>query len=105
MTVDPAPVKIVPMAETHAVAVAAIFIEGIATGHATFETAAPDWSTFDAAKLAGHRFVAIDDNKVSGWTAISPTSPRPVYRGVCEVALYVTAAARGKASGAPCSQH
>lgn len=83
----------------HADAVAAIFAEGIATGNATFESEAPDWSAFDAAKLAAHRFVALDADEVVGWTAISPTSSRHVYRGVCEVALYVTASARGRGVG------
>ncbi len=86
---------IAAMTAAHAESVASIFTEGIATGNATFETAAPDWAGFDAAKLTEHRFVALDGDEVLGWTALSPTSSRPVYRGVCEVALYVTDRARG----------
>jgi len=39
-------------------AVRAIYEEGIATGDATFETAAPDWADWDRGHLAGHRLVA-----------------------------------------------
>lgn len=87
------------MTAAHAEAVAAIFTEGIETGNATFETEAPDWAGFDTAKIAGHRLVAVDGDEVLGWTALSPTSSRHVYRGVCEVALYVTASARGHGVG------
>ena len=35
-----------------------VYAEGIATGHATFETAPPAaWDDFDGAKLAAHRLV------------------------------------------------
>lgn len=87
------------MTPAHADSVAAIFTEGIDTGNATFEAQAPDWTGFDAAKLVRHRLVALDGAVVVGWTALSPTSTRHVYRGVCEVALYVAAAARGKTIG------
>lgn len=87
------------MTADHADAVAAIFSEGIQSGNATFETVAPDWAAFDTAKVAGHRWVALDDGAVIGWTALSPTSSRHVYRGVCEVALYVAASARGRGVG------
>ena len=92
-------VAIAAMTAEHADAVTAIFTEGIETGNATFETAAPDWAAFDGAKLTDHRFVALDGEDVVGWTALGPYSSRHVYRGVAEVALYVTASARGKGVG------
>lgn len=92
-------IAIAAMTAEHADAVAAIFTEGIATGNATFEPEAPAWSSFDEAKLPAHRFVALGGETVLGWTALSPTSSRAVYRGVCEVALYVTASARGRGVG------
>jgi phosphinothricin acetyltransferase len=91
--------RIVPMTAEHGEAVLAIFSEGIATGHATFEHTAPTWDEFDAAKLPDHRFVAEDDGDVLGWVAVSPTSSRAVYRGVVENALYVTERARGRGVG------
>jgi phosphinothricin acetyltransferase len=91
---------ILPMAPEHGAAVLAIFAEGIDTGHATFEHTSPTWDEFDAAKLPEHRFVALDDDAtVLGWVAVSPTSQRPVYRGVVENALYVTERARGRGIG------
>ena len=91
--------RIVPMTAEHGDAVLAIFSEGIATGHATFECTAPTWVEFDAAKLPNHRFVAEDDGDVLGWVAVSATSSRAVYRGVVENALYVTERARGRGVG------
>jgi len=39
-----------------------------------FETAAPGWEAFDAAKLPMHRHVAADaaTGRVLGWVAVSP---------------------------------
>lgn len=88
------------MTAAHGEAVLAIFSEGIASGHATFETSAPTWEDFDAAKLKDHRFVALDDEgETLGWVAVSPTSGRHVYRGVVEDALYVAERARGHGVG------
>jgi len=79
--------------------VEAIYREGIASGNATFEAEPPTWETFDAGKLPEHRFVAVDCDEVLGWVAVSPTSARPVYRGVVEHSVYVAAAARGLGVG------
>ena len=80
--------------------VARIFAEGIATGHATFEPAAPDWAEWDAGHLPTHRFVATgDDGAVLGWVAASPVSGRCVYAGVVEDSVYVGEAARGRGVG------
>lgn len=87
------------MTVEHADAVAAIFTEGIETGNATFERRAPDWAAFDGAKLAKHRWVALDGDEVVGWVALGPYSSRHVYRGVCEDALYVSETARGRGVG------
>jgi L-amino acid N-acyltransferase YncA len=80
-------------------AVARIYAEGIATGDATFETAAPSWSEFDDSRLADHRFVALDQGKVVGWAAVSPTSARECYAGVVEHSVYVAEDARGRGIG------
>ena len=80
--------------------VAAIFEEGIATGLATFETAAPAWPAWDDTHLPGRlRLVAEEDGEVVGFAALSPVSSREAYRGVVENMLYVSARARGRGVG------
>ena len=79
--------------------VQAIYLEGIATGQATFRTDAPEWEEWDAGHLAHSRIVALLDGEVVGWAALSPVSSRPHYRGVAEVSVYVGEGARGKGIG------
>jgi L-amino acid N-acyltransferase YncA len=76
-----------------------IYQEGLDTGEASFETAAPEWEAFDGSRLASHRFVAMCDDRVVGWVAVSPISSRPVYAGVVEHSVYVSADARGGGVG------
>jgi phosphinothricin acetyltransferase len=81
-------------------AVRTIYAEGIATGNATFESEPPGWEQFDAGRLSVARLVATTaDGTVAGWTAVSPTSARPVYRGVVEHSVYVGRAVRGHGVG------
>lgn len=80
-------------------AVRAIYEEGIATGQATFETAAPDWVAWDTARRPDCRLVARRGRAVVGWAALSPVSSRAVYVGVAEVSIYVAARARGQGIG------
>ncbi|MEU9734817.1 N-acetyltransferase family protein [Streptomyces sp. NPDC048002] len=88
---------IVPLAPEHAGQVLAIYQAGIDEGNATFETFAPTWEEFDAAKLPGHRFAALDaDGTVLGWVAASRVSDRCAYAGVVEHSVYVHRAARGR---------
>jgi len=88
------------MTPADAPAVLAIYAGGIATGHATFESAAPDWVHFDDSKLAAPRLVAVDgEGAIAGWAALSPVSSRCVYGGVGEVSVYVAASARGQGLG------
>ena len=76
--------------------VRAIYLEGIATGIATFETDAPSWEKWDAGHLREMRFVARDVAGVlHGWAALSPVSNRCVYGGVAEVSVYVGERGRG----------
>ncbi len=79
--------------------VRAIYEQGIATGDATFETAAPDWAAWDAAHLPGGRLVARLASEVTGWAALTPVSGRCVYAGVAEVSVYVAESARGRGIG------
>ena len=81
-------------------AVAEIFVEGIATRGATFETeAAPSYESFDAGHHTAHRFVAVEDGRVVGWVALAPTSARACYAGVAESSVYIAESARGHGVG------
>jgi L-amino acid N-acyltransferase YncA len=80
-------------------AVRAIYEAGIATGDATFETAAPDWPAWDAAHLADHRLVARDGRRVVGWVALAPVSDRCAYAGVAEDSIYIAPEAQGRGVG------
>jgi phosphinothricin acetyltransferase len=87
------------MTDDHAAQVLDIYRLGIATGHATFETEPPSWPAFTAGRLPGHRFVALDGDRVLGWTACSAVSDRCVYSGVVEHSVYVHPGARGRGVG------
>jgi L-amino acid N-acyltransferase YncA len=78
--------------------VCSIYEEGIATGLGTFETKAPSWEEWNAARLPHSRLVA-RDKRVLGWAALSPVSKRACYAGVGEVGIYVAAVARGAGLG------
>jgi phosphinothricin acetyltransferase len=80
-------------------AVERIYLEGIATGHATFETESPGWEKWSSAHHLHSRLIAKDGEPVIGWAALSPVSARRVYAGVAEVSVYVAASAQGKGVG------
>ncbi|MBN1979860.1 MAG: N-acetyltransferase [Anaerolineae bacterium] len=81
----------------------AIYLEGIATGNATFETDAPDWEKWDRAHLTDCRLVARKGGRpfgrVVGWAALSPVSGRCAYAGVASLSIYVAETARGQGVG------
>ncbi|MBX7108816.1 MAG: GNAT family N-acetyltransferase [Chitinophagales bacterium] len=89
----------IQMTSAHYPAVREIYLQGIATGNATFQTSAPEWETWDQEHLAYCRIVAVQDNVVIGWAALTPVSGRCVYAGVAEVSVYVNDHARGKGTG------
>jgi len=96
-SVDVPSAVIAPLLAEHAEQVLAIYQAGIEEGNATFETGAPTWDAFDAAKLPAHRFVALDeDGTVLGWIAASKVSDRCAYAGVVEHSVYVHPGARGR---------
>lgn len=91
------------MLESDWPAVRAIYLDGIATSQATFETTAPEtWADWVSSKLEVGRTVATsvdDESDLLGWTVLSPVSARRVYAGVAESTIYVAAAARGRGVG------
>lgn len=80
--------------------VRSIYLEGIATGVATFETGAPAWEKWDAGHFRKMRMVArVTEGVILGWAAVSPVSDRCVYGGVAEVSVYVGEQGRGQGVG------
>ena len=69
--------------------VSKIYLEGIATEHATFQTTCPPYTAWDASHTKDCRLVVLDDGVVAGWAALHRVDPRWCYRGVVEVSIYV----------------
>src|SRR5437762_14202626 len=76
-----------------------IYVEGLETGQATFETTAPAWEKWDASHLKSPRLIAVGTDEIVGWAALSAVSARAVYAGVAEVSVYVAASSRGEGVG------
>lgn len=91
------PILFRPMAESDWPVVESIYRAGIATGHATFETAPPEtWAAFTAGKRSELSLVAVDSTgRVLGWVAASLVSARAVYAGVVEHSIYIHPDAAG----------
>ena len=81
----------------HWAEVARIYEEGLDLG--TFEERVPSWSEWDAGHLDAPRLVMLDGDRVLGWAALAPVSPRECYRGVAENSVYVARDARGRGVG------
>jgi len=76
-----------------------IYLAGILSGDATFETEVPSWEKWNKAHLSFARLVACVGTEVKGWTALSAVSTRPAYSGVAEVSVYVASSCRGQGYG------
>ena len=79
--------------------VRAIYLEGIATGHATFEPETPEWENWDSSHVAEPRLVVRVNGQVAAWAALSRVSARKVYAGIAEVSIYVGEKFRGRGIG------
>ncbi|MFW5988384.1 MAG: N-acetyltransferase family protein [bacterium] len=76
-----------------------IYMEGIKSRNATFETEAPNWKEWNKSHIDSCRIVARKEDNIYGWTALSPVSSRCVYTGVAEVSIYVGLKYQGKGIG------
>lgn len=92
-------IEIVKMNPQHWRRVREIYLEGIATGNATFELQAPSWDQWDQVHHQFGRLTAIDGEEVLGWAALTPVSSRSVYSGVADVSIYVATHTRGSGVG------
>lgn len=91
--------QVLPLLPDHWPSVKAIYEQGIATGQATFQNDSPTWEEWNASHLTHSRLVAIQDDAVIGWAALTPVSGRCVYAGVAEVSVYVAPDHRGQKIG------
>lgn len=88
-----------PMTEADSDSVLAIYGEGIAGGHATFNEAVPTFEEWSENHLETPRIVVDLDGAVAGWAALARVSARPVYSGVAEASVYVSEAVQGRGVG------
>jgi phosphinothricin acetyltransferase len=79
--------------------VAAIYLEGIKTKIATFQSDVMEWEVWDKSHTKTCRLVARTGDDILGWAALSPTSDRCVYAGVASVSIYVAESSRGQGVG------
>lgn len=91
--------RILPMLPGHWKEVSEIYRLGMDTGIATFETHLPDRDTWFERHCDFGRLVAVQNQSIIGWAALSPVSHRDVYRGVTEVSIYVHPDAGGQGVG------
>lgn len=76
-----------------------IYEQGIKTENATFRTEALPYEEWTKHHHAHSRLVAMEDEQLLGWVALSPFSSIPAYAGVAEISLYIAEEARGKGVG------
>ncbi|MFC4024850.1 GNAT family N-acetyltransferase [Oceanobacillus longus] len=76
-----------------------IFIQGIETKNATFETEAPSWEEWNQGHIQECRLVVRDGEKVLGWAALSPISSRRAFTGIAELSIYFSLDSVGKGIG------
>ena len=67
-------ITIQPMQAGQASEILEIYRHGIESGMATFETDVPQWPVFEKKYLPHSRIVAVVDNVLAGWAALSPVS-------------------------------
>ncbi|WP_252231178.1 GNAT family N-acetyltransferase [Clostridium sp. ZBS15] len=82
--------EIINMTKDYWNEVSKIYVQDIRTGIATFQTKIPSFEEWDKYHLNFGRLVAVSENEVLGWVALSPTSSRSVYSGVVEVSIYIS---------------
>lgn len=79
--------------------VSKIYVEGINTGNANFETNLPSWDKWNLDRVPECSIVACNENIIVGWASLSFISEREVYNGVAEDSVYVTETYRGMGIG------
>lgn len=76
-----------------------IYLQGIETGHATFQTEAPSKEAWFEEHISACSLGYFDNKELLAWAALSRISSRCVYAGVAEVSIYIKENARGRGIG------
>ena len=92
-------IEIRPMEPEDWSAVSRIYLEGIATEHATFQTTCPPYSAWDASHAKECRLVLLADGVIAGVDGVAPGGPALVLPRRCEVSIYVGEQFRGHGLG------
>ena len=80
---------IIPMEPYHWEFVRDIYQKGIELAISTFTATVPDYDTWDKNHLKFCRLVAVMEDKIVGFAALSPISSAPAYSGACEFSVYI----------------
>jgi L-amino acid N-acyltransferase YncA len=91
--------KIEEMMELDWEQVANIYLQGIKTRIATFQSEVPTYEEWNSGHISSCRLVARSGDNVLGWAVLGPTSSRCVYKGVAEVSLYIGDQYKGQGIG------
>ncbi len=76
-----------------------IYKQGLETENASFQSEVSNWSNWNDEHIATCRIVAELNDKIIGWSALSPVSDRCIYGGVAEVSVYVASNNAGQKIG------
>lgn len=79
--------------------VGSIYLQGINTGIATFQSELPSWESWNEGHSKSCRLVARSGDSILGWVALSPASSRSCYAGVAEVSIYIGENYKGQGIG------
>lgn len=90
---------VVDATEEHMPAIAAIYAEAAANGHATFDVEGPPVEWWSGVREREELLVAIEDDEVMGFAKSGRFKERPGYDSTRETSAYVHADHRGKGVG------
>ncbi|MGA6120570.1 N-acetyltransferase family protein [Sphingobacterium anhuiense] len=97
--------EIQKLEQKHYPDVARIYQQAIDAGNITLATKTSSWKDWDKDHLENMRFVAIENNTIVGWVALSPVLQRTGYHGVTELSIYIDQDHQGKGIGKVLMQH
>lgn len=98
-------VEIRTMTEADWPEVARIYQQGIDSNQCTFRRVVQPWEDFDKHHSPVCRYVAVEGDRIIGWSALTIFCVDCPYSGVSEVSLYIDEDARSKGLGVYMMNH